>query len=282
MITNILIPTDFSRNAWQAVQYALVLFKSHHCNIHLVNAFEFSDGMSFFINPEPGDEEYETAKSEAEDNLAKVLDMMALKPVNQKMHNVTCEAICGEPLNVIKDYISKHPINLIIMGTQGTSNTSEAVYGSVSVNVMEKVRKCPVMVIPLVAEIKQPTEIVFPSKFKSQFSDDNLSVLKFLSKRCNAEIKVLYIFKDGDSKLSEDQIKSKTNLLDLLYGCKISYKQLHHQVVLNGINCFIESRESDMVCFLNKKHAFFGSILSRPLVKEITFYTHVPILVLHE
>ncbi|MGF1555226.1 universal stress protein [Paucihalobacter sp.] len=282
MITNILIPTDFSRNAWQAVQYALVLFKNHHCNIHLVNAFEFSDGMSFFVNPEPGDEEYETAKSEAEDNLAKALDMMALKPVNQKMHNVTCEAICGEPLKVIKDYVSKHPIDLLIMGTQGTSNTSEAVYGSVAVNVMEKMRECPVIVIPLAAEIQQPAEIVFPSKFKSQFSDDNLSVLKFLSKRCNAEIKVLHIFKDGDSKLSEDQIKIKTNLLDLLNDCKISYKQLHHQEVLNGINCFTESRESDMLCFLNKKHAFFGSILSRPLVNQITFYTHVPILVLHE
>lgn len=282
MISNILIPTDFSRNAWQAVQYALVLLKNHHCNIHLINAFGFSDGMGFFVNPEPGEEDYETAKSEAEDNLAKVLDMMALKPVNQKMHKVTCEAICGEPLDVIKDYMAAHPINLVIMGTQGTSNTSEAVYGSVAVNVMEKVRQCPVMVIPLVAEIKQPTEIVFPSKFKSRFSDDNLSVLKFLAQRCNAEIKVLHISKDGDTTLSEDQIKIKTNLLDLLYDCKTSYKQLRHQEVLSGINCFIESRESDMVCFLNKKHLFFGSILSRPLVKQIAFYTRVPILVLHE
>lgn len=282
MITNILIPTDFSRNAWQAVQYALVLFKNHQCNIHLINAFEFSDGMSFFINPEPGDEDYETAKAEAEDNLAKVLDMMALKPVNQNMHKVSCQAICGEPLEVIKEYLTKHPIDMLIMGTQGTSNTSEAVYGSLAVNVMEKVRECPVMVVPLVTEIKPPTEIVFPSKFKSKFSSANLSALNTLSKMCGARIKVLYISKAANSKLSEDQNTIKTNLLNLLSDCNVSFKQLHHQEIINGINCFIESRESDMVCFLNKKHAFFGSILSRPLVKQITFYTCVPVLVLHE
>lgn len=284
MTNNILIPTDFSRNAWQAVQYALVLFKNNHCNIHLVNAFEFSDGMSSFVIPEPGEEDYESAKFEAEAELSKVSNMMALKPIKQTSHHFIPQAICGEPLEVIQNYVTQNNIDLVVMGTHGRSESDMAVYGSVAVNVMEKVRQCPVMVVPLTTVLSLPKEIVFPTKFKSKFTESNMTMLHYFTKMANATIQILHIFKSGESHLSAEQLKVKNNLQDLLDSqhCDYSFRTLYHQEVETGINCFIESRESDMVCFLNKKHSFFGSILSRPLVKQITFYSRVPILVLHE
>lgn len=282
MIYNILIPTDFSRNSWQAVQYALVLFKNIHCNVHLVNAFEFSDGINFFVIPEPGDEDYETAKFEAENQLAKVLNMMALKPLKQTSHHFTSRAICGEPLEVIQDYVLKNTIDLVVMGTQGTSEINKSAYGSVAINVMERVRKCPILVVPLTTVLSPPKEIVFPTKLKSKFTEHNLAMLKFLAQTAHAQIQILHIFKTAKDDLSALQFKTKEKLQNLLSNVKFTFRNLHHQEVQSGINCFVESRESDMVCFLNKKHAFFGSILTRPLVKQITFYSRVPILVLHE
>ena len=36
---NILIPTDFSENAWNAIEYALALFEKEECNINLLNTY---------------------------------------------------------------------------------------------------------------------------------------------------------------------------------------------------------------------------------------------------
>jgi len=37
-----------------------------------------------------------------------------------------------------------------------------------------------------------------------------------------------------------------------------------------------------MVAFMNRKHSFFSSILSKPLVKELGYHSKVPVLVLKD
>ena len=61
-----------------------------------------------------------------------------------------------------------------------------------------------------------------------------------------------------------------------------SFHTMSDVKVQKGIDTFIQSRESDMVAFMNKKHMFFGSILSNPLVKELGYYSEIPILVLKD
>ena len=36
---NILLPTDFSDNSWNAIQYAVELFKDEKCNFFLLNTY---------------------------------------------------------------------------------------------------------------------------------------------------------------------------------------------------------------------------------------------------
>lgn len=282
MVNKILIPTDFSRNAWHAICYALEILKHSHCEIHLLNAFSIADGLSVLMYPEPGDEDYETAKLESEEELSKLADKIAIRQQGFSTHNVKIAAICGEPLEVIRDYSQTHQIDLIVMGTQGVSDTSKAVFGSVAVNVMEKVKHCPVLVVPQSTLIVPPKEIVFPTKLSSNFNKTNLRILNEIVLAHHSQLKILHIFKNTTDVLGKAQNECLNQLKQLLPGHNVSFKTLHNIDVLNGINCFIESRESDMVTFLNKKHAFFGSILSRPLIKQITFYTRVPILVMHE
>jgi nucleotide-binding universal stress UspA family protein len=282
MVTKILIPTDFSRNAWHALCYTLELYRHSSCEIHLLNAFSIADGLSVLMYPEPGDEEYENAKLESEQELSKLADKITIRLQGFKPHKIQIAAICGEPLEVIKDYSQTNQIELIVMGTQGVSDTGKAVFGSVAVSVMEKVRNCPVMVVPQSTLLASPKEVVFPTKLSSNFTETNLKVLNEILLTHQSHLKILHIFKNTTNVLSKAQNEVLNRLKRLLPQQLFSFKALHNLDVLSGINCFIESRESDMVTFLNKKHAFFGSILTRPLIKQITFYTRVPVLVLHE
>ncbi|WP_281542184.1 universal stress protein [Maribacter aestuarii] len=46
---NILIPTDFSENAWNAIVYALKLFKDEECKFYLLNTYTPAIASSRFM-----------------------------------------------------------------------------------------------------------------------------------------------------------------------------------------------------------------------------------------
>jgi hypothetical protein len=68
----------------------------------------------------------------------------------------------------------------------------------------------------------------------------------------------------------------------ILADVECSFHSLSDTKVHKGIGFFIESRGSDMVAFLNKKHSFFGILFTKPLVKDIGYHARIPILVLND
>ena len=74
----ILIPTDFSKNATQALHYALELYKNEHCDFYLLNVFSVENNiMDSLMKMDPGSALYESKKLHSENGLAKVYDMIA-------------------------------------------------------------------------------------------------------------------------------------------------------------------------------------------------------------
>ena len=145
---------------------------------------------------------------------------------------------------------------------------------------MEKVRNCPVLVVPENAKIELPKEIVFPSSYRNHFKRRELIHLYDIAKKSNANIAILHI-KEED-KLDEEQEENIKLLKEILTGVSYTFQTLPHYSIQTAVNIFVESRSSDMVAFINKKHTFFGSILSSPMVKEISFHLNVPILAMHD
>ena len=40
---NILVPTDFSQNSWNSIEYALKFFKNYTCNFYLLHVTAITD-----------------------------------------------------------------------------------------------------------------------------------------------------------------------------------------------------------------------------------------------
>jgi len=277
----ILLPTNFSSNASQAINYALELYKDEHCIFYLLNVFYInSKNIDSIVNMVPGSEMYETAKAESESGLAKVLNIFAFRENGNPKHSFQTITTFNNPLEAIKVAVEEKDIELIVMGTRGATNSRSKVFGSTAVGVMEKVRNCPVIVVPELAKIHLPKEIVFPTSYKTHFKKRELTYLIDIAERCNASIKVLHIA--NEDELDEEQLNGKKLLTEYFEDVSHSFHSLSHMSVPTAINCFVESRESDMVAFINRKHALFNSILTRPLVKEISFDSKVPILVMHD
>lgn len=281
MKRKILLPTDFSENASQAIKYAVELYKDQKCLFYLLNVFYIkATDIESLIGMEPGSALFEATKKNSESELHSLLNDFAFGKEGNPNHSFQTISIFGEPLQVVKNLVLEKDIELIIMGTRGQTNARSKIYGSTATDVMEKIRSCPVIVVPQLAKQELPKEIVFPTGFKSPFKKRELDYLIDIAKTTNASIKVLHISEDGI--LNEKQTKNKEVLDDYFQDVHHSFHFLSNMAVPAAINCFVESRESDMVAFMNRKHSFFASILNQPLVKGIAFNSKVPILVMHE
>ena len=279
MEKRILIPTDFSKNALNAIRFALDLYGKLNCEFYFLNVFRL-DGYSTnnLSIPEPGSGEYEAAKGKSEENFVKLLDMIELHQDNVKhsYHTISTFNFLSEAL---KQTVAEKDIDLIVMGTQGATSAKEVIFGSNTVNVMEKIRECPVIAVPEHVRFSPPKEIVFPTDYKTDYKRKELVYLIEIAKMHKASIRVLYVHKRPD--VTETQEINKTLLGAILEETEHSFHNLSHNEVSEGLTLFVASRNSDMIAFINRKHFFFGSVFSRPLVKEIGYNATVPILALH-
>ncbi|WP_242157566.1 universal stress protein [Aestuariivivens sediminis] len=281
MKRKILLPTDFSKNAWRAIVYALELFKKDHCNFYILHAFSLQGySIESLIAMEPGSEAYETAKLDAQNDLAKVSDMLAFKDYDNPKHHFEYLCTFGNVVEVIKNVVEEKDIDMIILGTKGKSASKTKLLGSVAIDVMEKVRNCPVLGVPETAQHHLPKEIVFPTSYKTHYKKRELQFLIDIAKTSDAAIRIIHM--TTEDKLSDKQQSNKNLLEEYIQDIPHTYHILSHTNIPTATNCFVESRGSDMVAFINKKHIFFGSILTHPLVKEIGHDTKVPLLVMHD
>jgi nucleotide-binding universal stress UspA family protein len=281
MTHKILLPTDFSKNSIHAINYARELYKNEKCDFYLLNVFSATGNiLESLLNMEPGSELYEKAKLHSENGLAKVHDIITLSDTDNPKHQFNVISQFNNVIEAIRDIVDKKDIEMIVMGTKGETHSRATAFGSTAVYVMEKVRHCPVLVVPENAKIKLPEEIVFPTDYEIPFKRRELFYLKDIAQKSNATLIILHV--SEAKELDKDQKENKQLLEDILKDTNYKFHTISHNSVMPAVNIFVESRESDMVAFINKKHAFFGSILSNPLVKEISFHLNVPILAMHD
>lgn len=279
-MNQILIPTDFSENAWNAIRYALELFKKSKCTFHLLN-----------INPVPPYSGAGTAIRTAAENfkdyvledskkeLKKLLSRIEELPRNAN-HTFTTHAVHDYFIEAIKREAEKKKIDLIIMGTKGASGLKKVTLGSNTGDVITKVKR-PLLAVPEDAPFASPKEIAFPTDYHLSYDVKVLDTLINMATMNDAVIRILHISKKGE-ELTESQLGKKDFLDDYLVDIKHSFHSLTGTKLETAVQCFTESRDIDMIAMVAKNLNFFQRILFRPAVEEISYHTEVPFLVLHE
>jgi nucleotide-binding universal stress UspA family protein len=280
MKKKILIPTDFSKNAWNAITYVADLFKDQECDFYLLNAHgSTAYSTSEMMVSEPGTLSYDTAKIKSEEGLSKLMDMLDFREKNHK-HSYTTLSQFNDPLSAINSVVEKRDIELVVMGTKGASDYENRLFGSNTVRVMEELRTCPILGIPQDARVVHLKEIVFPTSFKTHYKRRELIHLVALAQIQDAHICVLHV--SEHQELDKEQKEDRKLLEECLEGASFSWHQIGGSDAAAGVQRFVESRNSDMVAFINRKHSFFTNIFSKPMVKELGMFSKVPLLVMHD
>lgn len=280
MKKKIALPTDFSRNAWNTLKYASELYKEEEVDFYLLNAYSAkSFATDSMMVPEPGEKYYDSAKSRSEGGL-KILQSQIEEMNVPSNHTYITESVYNDPLEAVKQLVEDKDIELVIIGNKGKTDAEGIFLGSNSIQFMEHIRNCPVLMVPHTVSFKIPNEIVFPTSFKTHFKRRELIHLYEISRITKAPIRILHI--NEADELSEEQLEKKALLEECFDGLEYSLHYLDFVDVKTGLNIFTQSRSSEMIAFINKKHRFFGSIFSRPMVKDLGYSARVPVLALHD
>ncbi len=203
--------------------------------------------------------------------------MLRLRSENPK-HTYETVSTYNTLFDATKEIIAKKDIDLIIMGTQGLTGSRTVIFGTNTVTIMEGITECPVLAVHENLGFKSPKEIVFPTDYKSAFKRRELKYMIDIAQLHSGFIRILHIKKSDE--LTKIQQDNKDLLASIFTDVGHSFHELEDIAVHDGINAFIDSRDSDMVAFIDHKRNFFSKIVSKPLVKELGYHSKIPVLVL--
>lgn len=277
---NILFPTDFSENSWNAMAYAMPFFKNTHCNFYVLNVCRppaYIGGDIPYV-PSAGTVE-ETIISPAKKTMEKFLKRIEKLSSNSK-HNFITLIDYDFLIDSVKRHIQEKQIDLIVMGTKGASGFKGKMLGSNTGDVITRVQ-CPTFIIPEAATYKKPKEIAFPTDYNLLYNIKILDDLLEIGSRFDAAIRVLHIAKKSEV-LNSEQEENKQLLEGYLKEQKHSFHQITNGKLEDAIQCFSQSRDIDIIVMVAKNLNFFQQILFKPTVEEISYHTEIPFLVLHE
>ncbi|MEM6685800.1 MAG: universal stress protein [Bacteroidota bacterium] len=272
----ILLPTDFSDNAWSAIVYTLKLYQHETCKFYLLNTQKVaSSRISSFSNKLLATM-LENAKKE----------VLALKKQIETTHansNHEFEVIVslGDLDDAIESCVHANAIDLIAMGTKGATGAKGILFGSNTAKIFKKINTCPILAIPNDYEFKVPTQIAYPSDFNHNCDAQELHYLKLMAGLYNSKIRVFHI--NEKEKLSATQENNLNTLKAYLQEHEHSVHFIpSYSSKEESIHDFVAELDIEMLAMVHYTHGFFDSILREPVIKKIAFNLSVPLLVIPE
>jgi nucleotide-binding universal stress UspA family protein len=149
LMRRILVPTDFSDSARQALDWAVALAREFKAEILLLHVVEnLTVGYASDLFPVPMAEVYEEIAGYARSELAKLVEEVRGRGVSAETRLAQ-----GTPSAEIIRVAKEEPVDLIVLGSHGKGLLDHALFGSTTERVVRKA-PCPV----LTSRPKKPAE----------------------------------------------------------------------------------------------------------------------------
>jgi nucleotide-binding universal stress UspA family protein len=274
-VKTIICPTDFSKNATQAAEYACAFGEQFHSVIILLHAYE-----SPAVFTEAGFTVIRDAEAMIKEGAAKKIKALSQK-LSKKFSNVKIETIIvhGPASENIISEANRNAADIIIMGTAGMNKMERLLMGSTTARVIRHAG-CPVLCVPKEAAYNGIKNIVFAT----DLNEDNISSAMMLTPFAKYfDARVIFVFVD-DKRLvhSDAEINKMAQKIrkHVMYP-KISGFISKNTSISRGIEYFLEKNPADMlVMFSHQKH-FPDTLFNQSITKILSYQTHIPLLSLN-
>jgi len=273
----ILLPTDFSINAYNAVSYAFNLFKNEACTFYLLHTYTPAVYQTEYVLHSPGQiglgDVYQTEAMEQMEELKKQLEQEFSNSKHSILTHVAFNTLVDEILNS-----SEHEhADYIVMGTKGATGAKEVFLGTHAVHVINK-SKIPVIVVPDTYEFEKPEKLLFPTDLEVPYPPEQMAPLVALAKSNGSSVEVLHI--STGYELTEEQKENKKQLKESLGDVNHFYHETSSQPIIEGISKFQMSKHMNMLAMIRNKHTFIERLFIEPVIQKIGYHISIPFMVI--
>ncbi|MBP0905800.1 universal stress protein [Mariniflexile gromovii] len=275
----ILLPTDFSKNSINAINYATELYKNVPCVFYILNVQKTKSFISDdFMAGNASTTIYNTIVDAAKKSINNIIAKLKVKYTNDN-HEFKAIVDYDDFIDSINQVSEKYKIDLIIMGTKGASGLSKVLFGSNTVHVI-KGSNVPVLAIPDNCKFSGLDKIAFTTSYKRVYKKGDLNALKDILLLHNSEFCVLHIICDNN------YLEELNNGLDFFYSNFTApvFENLlvDDNDVYNGIHEYTKTNAVKMIAMFPRKYSFLDRLFNKSTFESVAFKMDVPFLVMRK
>jgi len=270
----ILVATDFSNCARNAMEYAMELAKVLEVEVCAIHAIGTTEGVNNNIYSAIYIEDYYNNKREA------LKEWAATFTANDTYKDVPVSTSCevGSISGVITKYIESNPVEMLIMGTMGSTGIN-GIFGSNSSMMVEKT-KTPTLIIPLESKFSMNPVITLATDFDPPLSSEDVNSLNELIIATKAEkLNVLNIVEGSVWKTNEE---GESGLRKLVNSTELEFSYINESNPVDGIMNFVVGNKTDILCLVKRHHNIVYRIFNKSTVNQVMNRSIKAVLILHE
>ena len=275
----IVLTTDFSENAWNAIFTALKIYADLDCHFYLLHAYEPS-ALNLLGNKSQQrlGVIYDSLSKYSEQELEDMLKYFEINHKNPK-HKFTTVSIAETLEEAVKDIVSKNDIDVVIMGTQGATGAKEVFLGSNTVKVLKTIKNIPIFAIPSGFNFQKLRTIIFATDFTKAFNKNELMPIIELAKLWKTQIEIIHVAIEFN--LNDTQNTNKTILKERFAGFDYQFKNVPFEIsISHSIDAYVGNKDSTILSIIRHQHTFWEKVIGEAVVKKIAFHSNIPVIFL--
>lgn len=271
----ILYATDYSQNSIAALKMAYLIAKKFEAKLIVMHVFDIPISLASpvsmtYLKKEKRllIEHTTKLKRFCEEQLSNILDEgMTTLPVHED----------GSVHDGILEKAFELNVDLIVVGTKGTSQIKELILGSIPKALIKK-SSFPILAVPEKAVVTSIKNIVYATDFE-QADIFAIKRLVKIAEIFNAEIIVVHITSQKEYA-GPDQMEWFKEMVQE----KVTYKNLKFELIISDtifealVRYLVDSNAHLLVMLERKESTFYQRYLETDMVKKMVKNTNVPLL----
>ena len=272
----IIIPTDFSPLATNAMHYGIEMATKINASVMLLHVYQVPVSMTDVPIVLVSVEEL---KIQAEEKMASL--KQKAEHISSGKLKIYSETKLGNVVDELEELCKQIKPFAVVMGTKGSSGVERILFGNTTLTAIRQLTWPVISVPPGKTFGNGIQKIGLACDFRDVVQTTPAGLIKNFVKEFSAELHVLNVaFNDQGLKTAAQE--QSLLLHTMLQDINPVYDFIRHKDIEDGINEFAEKNNLDIIIAIPKKHKLLEGLFKSSSTRQLVFQSHIPVMCVHE
>ena len=272
----VLVPTDFSEQAGNALKVANKIAHKSGCEVILMTVIEPTKSFSNVKEASSAEDSIEQKYihylvENAEGRMQKLINEIEFANTN-----CTTRVEIGNIYKAITEMVIKENIDVVIMGTQGASGLDEILIGSNTEKIV-RTAACPVLTVRNNPDEFTGNSIVFATSLKEE-QIPSIHKLRSFQKLFDAHIHLLYVITPASFSTTREITELKNSFVKKAELENYTFHVYSEANEESGILHFAEDFGAEMIAVATHQRKGWRHFFSGSIAENIVNHSKTPVL----